>query len=380
MIYLDNAATTPVLKESAEAANHAHSELFFNPSALYAKEVSKRIDDARATVAAALGVSSQEIYFTSGATEANNLALFSGIKNKNLSLVISRGEHASVYAAATALQGKGIKTHFAPLERDTCVNADILIELAAADCGLVSLIHASNETGAVNDIAAIFKEIKKRNAKVILHSDGVQAFLKTDTNLAALGADMYAISGHKVGAPKGIGALYVKKNLQLTPLLHGGGQERGLRSGTENVSGILAFAAACKVFKARYTSVDYTELRTAFCNILLAELGDLAKCVAFHANSSHSIPNFITMSVIGVPAEILQRILADKDAVIIGLGSACAASKRGNRVLEAAGKSKQEIAGNVRISFGLDTVKTQAETAAKKIAYRIREIQGGHIG
>jgi len=382
MLYLDNAATMPIVKESAEAANYANSVLFLNPSALYAVEVNKHINDARATIAAALGVSPQELYFTSGATEANNLAILGGIKNKNLSFVTSSGEHASVFAVASYLKGKGMQTQFAALQKDASVDADAFIQLAADNCGLASLIHASNETGVIHDIASIFKEVKKRNPRVLVHSDGVQAFLKTDVSLASMPIDMYSISGHKIGAPKGIGALYVRKGCAISSLIHGGGQEKGLRSGTENVSGILAFAAACKAFKQQYKQVDYAALRDLFCKTLLQHVENCAEVqFYFNAQSTTSyLPHLLSMSILGVPAEILQRILMDKDGIIVGLGSACAASKRGNRVLEAAKKTKIEIAGNIRISFGLDITVQQVQEAAKKIALRVRDFKGGQIG
>jgi len=379
MIYLDNAATTRVSTAADYAVQKAHSEFFLNPSALYknAGAVRAQIAAARKTVADFLCAEPDEIYFTSGATEANNWAVFSGVKKKNLMAVTSAGEHASVYESFTALRARDIETRFASLNADTSVNIENFLESAGQNCGFASLIHVSNETGAVNDIESIFRAVKKRNPDAVLHSDGVQAFGKIETDVKKCGVDLYSVSGHKVGAPKGIGALYIRKGFHTRPLLYGGGQERGLRAGTENVPGILAFAAAVKQYAADYRrrESDFATARERFFNILSAQAGDI-RLNGKALNASENAHNILSMSVIGLKSEVLQRILADRDDILIGLGSACAASKRGNRILQAAGKNAREIEGNIRISFGIDTTAEEAEAAARIIAYRINELRG----
>ena len=383
MIYLDNAATTTVLKNSAEAANKAYSEYFLNPSALYknADGVRLQIDAARKTIAELLCAEPNEIYFTSGATEANNWAVLGGLKKKNLAAVSSLGEHASVHESFTLLNSKGIDVNFAKLCLDTSVDAENLLKIAAKDCGFVSLIHASNETGVINDIGEIFRVIKKQNPNVVVHSDGVQAFGKVNTDVDKLHVDLYSISGHKVGAPKGIGALYIRKGLKIQPLICGGGQERGLRSGTENVPGVLAFAVAATHYKNVYRKQadNFKVLRKYFFEYVSENAGNIV-LNGKAADIGEYMPNILSISVVGIRAEILQRVLADEENILIGLGSACAASKKGNRVLQAAGKSMSEIEGNIRISFGIETTQEEVETAARIMVKRIKELRGKQNG
>ena len=376
MIYLDNAATTEVLSSAKVAAEKAYSEYFLNPSALYknAEEVRKQLTAARETVAGFLHALPEEIYFTSGATEANNWAVFSGIKNKSLATVASEGEHACVYECIKNLKGKGVNAVFVPLNVDTSVNADRFIELAGQNCGFASLIHVSNETGAINDVGGIFSEIRKRNPGVVLHSDGVQAFGKTETDVKKMNVDLYSVSGHKVGAPKGVGALYIRKGFCMAPLLYGGGQERGLRSGTENIPGIMAFAAAATAYAKTYAErmPELLMMRRRFYKIMQECAGN----ININESSAKNIQNILSMSVIGLKSEILQRVLADESGILIGIGSACAGSKKGNRVLQASGKNQKEIEGNIRISFGIATKAEESNAAAHIIAAKINELRG----
>jgi len=371
MIYLDNAASTRVLPQSAKAAAKANAEYFFNPSALYrkAEEAAKEIESARQTVADALCCGKDEIYFTSGATESNNWAVFAGgLKRQKLCAVSSLGEHAAVYESMLALEQRGVKTHFSPLNADTSVKAEKFIELATQNCGFVSLIHASNETGILNDIGVIFSEIKNKNKNAILHSDGVQAFCKIPSDVKKMGVDLYSISGHKIGAPKGIGALYIKKDLNLRPFLYGGGQEKGKRSGTENISGIVAFATAVKEFEQMYKSEIMQKMRKDFFDIVSSACPN----ISLNGSIENSVPNILSFSISSFKAEILQRTLEKDHNIIVGLGSACAASKKGNRVLLAANKPQKEIHGNIRVSFSVETTYDEVIQAAKKIVLSIK--------
>jgi cysteine desulfurase len=379
MIYLDNAATTRVCESAITAAREAEAVHFYNPSALYgaANAVKERILDARKTIASVLCCEPDEVYFTSGATEANNLAVFGGaLKRQKLSAVTSDGEHTSVYECFVDLKRRGLSAAFIPLKSDTRVKAGQFIEFASQNCGFASLLHVSNETGAVNDVARIFKEVKKINPDVILHADGVQGFCKIETDVQKLGVDLYSVSGHKIGGAKGIGALYIRKGLGIRPLIVGGGQENGIRAGTENVGGILSFAAAVKWYREQYRAVDFLALRELFVKAVSAVGGVTVNGVTDGESGVDFLPGTLSLSVSGVKSEILQRRLSDEDGILIGTGSACAASKTGNRVLAAAGKSPQEIAGNIRISFGIDTTKADAQFATQKIAERIKELRG----
>ena len=389
MIYLDNASTFYSKRQSTSTISHS----FFNPSALYATELRTQIRAARQVIADSLGASVDEIYFTASATEANNTAIFGGTKNKKLSTVTSLGEHASVFEPITALATKGVKTHFTPLNSHASVIEDDFIAKASENCGFASLIHVSNETGAINDIARIVKQVRRKNKQIIFHSDGVQAYLKSGKSVADLGVDLYSISGHKIGAPVGIGALYIRKGVNIAPLMYGGSQERGMRPGTENAAAIIAFAETVKHYKNKFDLRYIEALRQVFLDEMCACTDSDTPCAAFPINAIHSPvvdaahgvslsimqsvhthPSIISLSITGIQAEILQRVLAENDYIYIGLGASCASSKRNNRILAASGKSQKEIVGSIRISFSINNTLEEVKIAANKIYIRIKEL------
>ena len=248
MIYLDNAATTKMTEGSLRVLKEANEERWFNASALYkeASEESRRIREAREALSAALRAGGGELYFLSGGTEADNTALLCTRKPKGSRVIVGEGEHDAVINPAKLLKEQGFDVVFAPIKPDGGVDEEKFAELLTPDVSLVSVMHVSNETGAVNDIAKLVRMTKKASPKAVFHSDGVQAFGKVKVDLRALGVDLYTVSGHKIGAPKGIGALYVAKGAPVRPLVYGGGQEKGFRSGTENGPAIEAFAVAAE--------------------------------------------------------------------------------------------------------------------------------------
>lgn len=361
MIYLDNAATTRVFDCAAQAAQDCMLRDYFNPNATYksAVEVNARIEAARRDIAEVAGALPEELVFTSCATESNNRVFDVGIKNKKGNVVISAGEHPSVYECATALQSRGTDVRIAPLDRDGSVDVDKLLSMVDADTALVSVIHVSNETGVVNPIQAISAAVKSKSPRTLFHSDGVQAFVKLDTPLDELGVDYYSASAHKLGAPKGIGLLYVRKGLSVAPLLRGGGQERGLRSGTQNTPYIAAYAQAVKEFKRIQNREQTLSLRQDLCEYFMQ---NGCRVIGTAQNSGY----IICVCIPGVKAEILQNIVHDK-GIIIGKGAACSGAKRGNRVLAAMGVPQKDIECCVRISLFADTSPIDALAAAKII-------------
>ncbi|MBR2967510.1 MAG: cysteine desulfurase [Clostridia bacterium] len=369
MIFLDNASTTRVCQDALEAMKEVCSDLYYNPSALYgeALKVKNLVESARRDIAAMLGADENEIYFTSCATESNNWAFDKGIKNKKGNIVVSSAEHASGYECAVAQKSKGIDVRFVKLNSDGTLNEEDLLSKVDENTCFASIIHCSNETGAVNDIARLSRKIKEINSKTIVHSDGVQAFCKISTKVKELGVDMYSLSAHKVGGLKGSGLLYIKKGLFLAPLISGGGQERGGRSGTENVPGIVSFAAAAKYFVAHYDIQKIKQMR----ELIISELAPLGAIVN-GPSDAHSI---LSLSILGIKAEILQHMLSDK-GILIGLGSACSSKARSNRVLTAIGRSAKEIDGSIRISFGLDNDLEQIKHAASIIKNDIITLRG----
>ncbi len=368
MIFLDNASTTKPCATLSDIYNLA-TEFYFNPSALYGEGLKTKniIEEARKTIASLLGAERDEIYFTSCATESNNWAFERGIKNKKGNIVVSSSEHASGYECAMMQKSKGIDVRFAKLNSDGTIDEDDLFSKIDENTCFVSIIHCSNETGVLNDISKIAEKIKKIYPRTIVHSDGVQAFLKYNYNLKELGVDLYSISAHKIGGLKGIGALFIRRGLTIPPLLSGGGQERGLRSGTENVFGILSFAEAAKFYKQHYNRDLILQMRR-----YMAENLALLNVKINGNDSAHSI---LSITIPGIKAEILQHMLSDKK-ILIGLGSACSSRSRNNRVLSAIGLTPKEIEGSIRISFGIDNDLEQIIYATRIIKEEIVKLRG----
>ena len=376
MIFLDNASTTKVFELAVEVMNKIYLEDYFNPSATYkgGREASSHLNNARETIANCLGVKKDEVYFTSCATESNNWVLNNAFKNKKGNIVVSCGEHACVYETAKNLASKGLDVRFAPINEDGTVNLTELLALVDDKTNLVSIIHVSNETGVINDLGVISKKIKAKNPRVLLHSDGVQAFMKTNVNIARLGVDFYSISGHKIGAPKGVGALYIKNGVHIAPYILGGGQEKNMRSGTENVAGIVGLSVATKCYKDSY-NVETVENNY---NLLINELKNIDG-VEIIGNTEKNSKLILCVSIDGVRAETLQSVMADS-GVYIGRGSACSSAHSGNRVLSAMNVPDGKIAGAIRISLSPQTTKKEILTAINVLKENINKLRGYKIG
>lgn len=374
MIYLDNAATTKVFECAIAAADAAMREEFFNPNATYKSGVNakRNIELCRKTIADAVGAKPDELIFTSCATESNNWVFARGIKNLKGNIVISAGEHSSVYETAMCLKNKGFDLRIAPLTAAGTVDEDALYGLVDADTSLVSVIHVNNETGVINPIKRICGNVKKLAPRALFHSDGVQAFLKCTEPLDGLGVDFYSASAHKLGAPKGIGLLYKKQGVTLAPFISGGGQENGLRSGTQNTPYIAAYAAAVARFKQESNKSTITECRSRMVELFVK---NGCKIIGDGENSGY----IICVSVPNVKAEILQNLVHER-GIIIGKGAACSGSKRGNRVLAAMGLSPKEIESCIRISLFCDTEPSEALAAAQIILETADKLRSGNVG
>ena len=272
LIYLDNAATTRIYPEVAKTVLEESEEDFFNPSALYKPSValSVKIKNAREEIKAALKAPEGELYFLSGGTEADNTALFCTRKAKGSRVIVGLGEHDAIINSANQLAQQGFDVQYAPINPDGSVNVEEFEKLLNENVSLVSIMHVSNETGAINDIARLVRLTRKYAPKAVFHSDGVQAFGKIKVNLRALDVDLYTISAHKIHGPKGIGGLFVKKGVSIRPLIFGGGQEKGFRSGTENAPCIIGFAKAVKITNDNFAT-DYSKKFT-FREQLIAKL------------------------------------------------------------------------------------------------------------
>ena len=349
--YLDNAATTKPFAEEFDILKENNADGFYNPSASYgfSIKVKKKLDEARKIIVDALRGNAGKLLFTSSATESNN-TVFEGLHLRRGQVVlISKGEHPAVFNAAHRLEKKGIVVKEIPLTGEGVVDEVEFKKLMDKNVALVSVIHVSNETGAVNDIKSLCAYAKSVNKDVVFHSDGVQAFCKIKVNLFDLGVDLYSISAHKVYAPRGIAGLWIKKGIVVEPLLVGGGQEDGLRSSTENVDGAIAFA-----FAVKKASLDFDKNFETVSNIkneIVSKLSnsEISKYMKINGIADGS-PYVLSVSFDGIKGEVLMYGL-EADGVLISTGSACSAKKAGNRILEAMGKSQSEIVGSVRISF-----------------------------
>ncbi len=373
--YLDNAATTPMIDKAIREASRFLAGDFYNPNAVYDKavEVRKVIDQARSDILSALGGQGKFI-FTGSATEANNMACFT-IKNyAGKVFLFSAGEHPSVSECAKELKSRGADVKFVPLNESGSVDIDEYKKLLSSKVAFVSIQHASNETGAVNDIERLARLAKKANPDVIFHSDGVQAFLKMDFSVDALGVDMYTISAHKIGGPKGIGALYVRKGLNVNKLIFGGGQEGGLRSGTENVFNIVGFKEAVIYNKDRLAE-NTAELEKRRAELL----GELKKNgVEYHINGG-GLPGIMSLWFdTSVRGETLLHAL-ERRGVYVSTGSACSASKHINATLEAMGLNKEKMLSSIRISLS-PTLDFDAKEIAKIMAEEIQKIKERNYG
>lgn len=346
--YLDNAATTMVCPEAAEAALRAMTENFGNPSSTHGpgRAAREELKSARETIASCIGAKAEEIFFTSGGTESDNWALRSGaalMRHKGKHIISSAVEHDAIRKSLDELERLGYEVTRLTPDKNGAIPVESLQRVLRPDTILVSLMLVNNETGAVNDIAAFSAAIKAAGCPALLHTDAVQGFFKIPFTAKSLGADMISLSAHKINAAKGTGALYVRSGLRLPPFIIGGGQENAFRSGTENIPGIAAFAAAAEAAKKDTGALERMNgLRNRAIEKLKSSLPEL---VIIGGGS----PHLLNISLPGYKSEVLMNLL-DSMGVSVSKGSAC---KRGARshVLEAIGLPAKVIDGAIRISF-----------------------------
>lgn len=363
MIYLDNAATTKASCEVLENATKYYLDNFYNPSALYryGVKVSTDLAKIREQISLIFGLKYETI-FTSCGTESNNMVFNHFSKRGNI--VTTLGEHSAIYEKAKDLKGKGVDIRFAKLNQDGSVNLQDLYSKIDEKTTLVSVIHINNETGAVNDIENIAKYIKQKYSNIVFHSDGVQAFLKTDNKLNFV--DLYSISGHKIGAIKGIGCLIKRKNLHISPLIFGGGQEKGLRSGTENVFAIKTLSLAIQ------NNIDYQQNYKKvkeFKDYFVKNITNNCQIIS----SENSSPYIVCLSCVGLKSEVLLHML-EEDGVLIGTGSACSKNAH-SRVLTECGYKENVLQGVLRISFGFNTTLEDVKFCVEKLNNNIEKLK-----
>lgn len=349
MVYLDNSSTTQPCKEAISAVNGALCENWANPSSLYGFGVDAEtaVQNARKVISKRLCCRDDEIVFTSCGSESNNTAIFGGAyKNikRGRKIVTTAIEHPSVLEPMKRLESEGFEVVYLKPDKSGKISESDLESAIDEKTALVSIMLVNNETGAIMPVSAAARIIKEKNSPALLHCDAVQAFGKLPFNVINLGVDMLSISGHKIHAPKGVGALYIKKGVVIRPFLLGGGQEKGMRSGTENVPFICGMGAAA----------------TALGNIennlkKISELQDYAKSelektgVVTVNSPIDALPYILNISVLGYRSETLLHFL-EKDGIFVSSGSACSKGA-GSHVLNAMGLDSKRVDSALRISF-----------------------------
>ncbi len=370
MIYLDNAATTAPSQSALSQAEKFNNEQFFNPSALYSGGLScaREIKNAKQTILKYIGGLNHEVIFTSCGSESDNMAIFCSVKRGTF--ITDKGEHSAVYKSFLELKNRGHKVEFTNLNSDGSINEhDLLQKVKETNADFVSIVHVNNETGAINDVNDLAKNIKSINKKAIVHVDGVQAYGKINYKLSN-DIDLYSISAHKINALKGVGALIRKKGVNLTPLIFGGGQEAGLRSGTENVFGIKVFEYA-SIEKYLNLKTNYEHVKSLK-NIFLDKLNKQLFTIISGENAS---PYILTISATGLRGEVIMHALEQK-GIIIGNGSACSSKNRFSRVIEACGYSNDVLDGVIRISFCPHTTTEECIVAVTEINKTVEKLKG----
>lgn len=372
--YLDNSATTAVSEKAAKTAYRVMTENYGNPSSLHLKgmQAEHELEAARKIIARTLSVQSEEIIFTSGGTEANNLALFGTAqakKRRGNKIVISSVEHSSIMEAAQRLESDGFEVVRIDPDKDGVVQTENVLSAVDNQTVLVSVMCVNNETGAVMPVSEIFSAVREKNSNIICHTDAVQALGKIPLSARRLNADLITVSAHKVHAPKGCGALYIKKGVRIVPVQYGGEQEKKLRPGTEALPLIAAFGAACGEFKIEENYKAVQELNS----YAVQKLENIDGVIL--NSPKNALPYVINVSTGRVRSETMLHFLEEL-GVYVSSGSACAKGKP-SHVLSAMGLSRERADSALRISFSkystkddVDALCTGIEQGIKMLAHR----------
>ena len=358
--YLDNSATTRVCPEAAQAALRAMTEVYGNPSSTHTKgrKAKQLLDASRKLVASAMGCAPSELIFTSCGSESDNWALLSGaeaMRRRGNHIITSAGEHDAIRKSAEELERRGYDVTDLKPDSTGSIPVDAVKNALRPDTILVSLMLVNNETGAINDISSVSKLLKSSGSPALLHTDAVQAFMKIPFTPKSLGADMISVSGHKIHAPKGIGALYVRSGLRLKPYIMGGSQEDGRRAGTEAMPQIAAFGEACRIAKENLAenAAKMAALRQLTIDTLTPAIPELQVI-------NGAAPHILSISLPGWRSEVLMNFLEAR-GVYVSRSSACKKGAR-SHVLEAIGLDSRVIDGAIRI--GLCRYNTEEDIRA----------------
>ena len=364
MTYFDYAATTPVRPDVVDAMVAALGH-FGNPSSRYpyGREAALKVKEHREAVAKAMGCAPDRVFFTSCGTEGDNWAIRRGVevnRRKGRHIITTAIEHSAVLETCKDLEKQGYEVTLLQPDKQGQISVDDLRAALRPDTALVSMMLVNNETGVILPVADCVRAVKAFDKTILFHCDAVQGFLKVPFTMASLGADLVAVSAHKIGGPKGIGALYIKQGVKLPPLLTGGGQEEGLRSGTEATAQIAGFAAACR---AAMADRDRLARTAAIRDYTLAALQDaLPKLEVVSASGA---PHICALTLPGYKSEVVVRVLGDR-GVCISSGSACHKGKP-SHVFAAMHLPKPWLDGMLRVSFSPDTTREEANALVRAL-------------
>ena len=363
MIYLDHAATTPVPEEVARTVYDTLFSAWGNPSSQYpfGKQAKAQLDDARETVAAALGCKASELIFTSCGSESDNWAIrLAAHQNRHAGrhIITTAVEHSAVLEPCRALEQEGYSVTYLKPDKNGNIAVSQVEQALRDDTALVTMMLVNNETGCIFPVAEVARLLKEKKSRALLHTDAVQGFLKVPFRASTLGADLISVSGHKIGAPKGIGALYLGERVRAPqPLIYGGGQEQGLRSGTEATGQIAGFARAVAL-RCEHLEETLAHMAAikAYAEETLLALPDVVRV------GSGAAPHILSLSLVGYPSANVVTELGSQ-GICISAGSACHRGQL-SHVYRAMGLDKKTAAGVLRISFGPETTKEDIDALA----------------
>ena len=366
MIYLDHAATTPVPEEVARDVYDTLVSRWGNPSSQYpfGKQAKTQLDAARETVAAALGCKASELVFTSCGSESDNWAIrLAAHQNRHAGrhIITTAVEHSAVLEPCRALEQEGYSVTYLKPDKNGNITASQVENALRDDTALVTMMLVNNETGCIFPVAEVARLLKEKKSRALLHTDAVQAFLKVPFRASTLGADLISISGHKIGAPKGIGALYLGERVRAPqPLIYGGGQEHGLRSGTEATGQIAGFARAVAL-RCEHLEETLAHMAAikAYAEETLLALPDVVRI------GNGAAPHILSLSLVGYPSANVVTELGSQ-GICISAGSACHRGQL-SHVYRAMGLDKKTAAGVLRVSFGPETTKEDIDALAKAL-------------
>jgi len=389
-IYLDNASSSPIDISVLNEMLPFLTDFYGNPSSLHGlgRKSNIAVSKARRQISKLIGSRSNEIYFTSGGTESNNLALIGSarlicnLKPTCKRILISKIEHDSIIETIKFIEkDMGFEIDYVPIEKDGSIDLDIFREMVSTKTGLISIMLANNEIGTIQPIKNMVEIAKAKNNETIFHSDAVQALGKIPINVNDLKLDMMTISSHKINGPKGIGALFIKQGIHIKPIIYGGGQEMNLRSGTENVIAIVGFGKACEIWKEKLGSVQ-TKIVGLQRYMIDRVINEIPGSV-LNGSSENRISSNVNFSFSGINGEDLL-IKLDEYGIEASTGSACSSNKKqkASHVLKALGLTYDQVSGSIRFSIGYQNTQNQLKIAVdtlKKLVKEFREINGNGL-